>query len=243
MDNNLGDNKWLSAFSKRQHYNNKRNDYDKGTPFLGHRQRNSFLKQNISYDASVDIPPKLEDTLLFPQLSEKNIINSKQIITGNNILSNDLSNDVSNDVSISSISWGEKIQEKKIETTNPIPPGWVKLSYEKNPGVNGLGTGLGTDTRNIKYEWGPPLNTNTKTLLHIQQEKTFDEKVGDVILDMKKRWYEYNQVHGLYYDYDYMDDDEEYIFDDYNDYNDYKYSYFADSYSYDHSYEMNTHLH
>ena len=233
MDNNLGDNKWVTAFSKRQHYNNKHNDYDKGTPFLGQRQsqRGSFLKQNISYDASVDIPPKLEDILLFPQLSEKNIINSKQNITGNNI--------VSNDVSISSISWGEKIQEKKIETTNSIPSGWVKLSYEKNAGVNGLGT----DTGNIKYEWGPPLNTNTKTLLHIQQEKTFDEKVGDVILDMKKRWYEYDQVHGLYYDYDYMDDDEEYIFDDYNDYNDYKYSYFADSYSYDHSYEMNTHLH
>ena len=231
MDNNLGDNKWVSAFSKRQHYNNKHNDYDKGTPFLGHRQRNSFFKQNISCDASVDIPPKLEDTLLFPQLS-------KQIITGNNIVSND----VSNDVSISSISWGEKIQEKKIETTNSIPPGWVKISYKKNAGVNGLGTGLGTDTGNIKYEWGPPLNTNTKTLLHIQQEKTFDEKVGDVILDMKKRWYEYNQVHGLYYDYDYMDDDEEYIFDDYNDN-----KYFPDSYSYDHSYdhsyEMNTHLH
>ena len=76
----------------------------------------------------------------------------------------------------------------------------------------------------------------------LTQEKTFDEKVGDVILDMKKRWYEYNQVHGLYYDYDYMDDDEEYIFDDYNDN-----KYFPDSYSYDHSYdhsyEMNTHLH
>ena len=85
MDNNLGDNKWVSAFSKSQHYNNKHNDYDKGTPFLGHRQRNSFFKQNAYADSdtniSVDIPPKLDDTLLFPQLSEKNINNSKQNIT------------------------------------------------------------------------------------------------------------------------------------------------------------------
>ena len=49
MDNYLGDNKWVTAFSKRQHYNNKHNDKDK--PFLGQRlgqrQRGSFLKQNI----------------------------------------------------------------------------------------------------------------------------------------------------------------------------------------------------
>ena len=87
MDNYLGDNKWVSAFSKRQHYNNKHNDKDK--PFLGQRQsqRGSFLKQNIyaysnaysnsDSDISVDVPPKLDDTLIFPQLSENNINNSK----------------------------------------------------------------------------------------------------------------------------------------------------------------------
>ena len=66
--------------------------------------------------------------------------------------------------------------------------------------------------------------------MYRKEEKTLDEKMGDMILDMKERWYKYNEEHGLYYDYDCdSDDNYDYLYfyendNNHSDYNDNDYS-------------------